>query len=53
MPNRHEREFQIEPSGTSKALVADMGSTAAVIVTHPWGAFAKVARRLVETMLVV
>jgi hypothetical protein len=37
MPNRHEQEFQIDPSSTSQALVADMGSTAAVIVTHPWG----------------
>jgi hypothetical protein len=40
MPNRLEQEFQIDPiSSASKALVADLSSTAAVIVTHPWGQF--------------
>jgi hypothetical protein len=48
MPSRHEQEFQIEPSSSSKALVADMGSTAAVIVTHPWGTGVIVRRRTVN-----
>jgi hypothetical protein len=39
MPNSLEKEFQIDPSSDSKALVADLSSTAAVIVTHPWGQF--------------
>ena len=41
MPSRHEKKYRLGPrqgvDATTDVVAADMGSTVAVVLTHPWG----------------